>query len=98
MIDPKDKSKYEILYMYPCLSTGWEMDNEGYIVRRLSDDKVIVMESSHGQFYEMESDKAISTLNNWIIEYSSILDRVRKAVKTFATESRNKRDNGTGKV
>lgn len=98
MIDPKDKSKYEILYMYPCLSAGWEMDNEGYIVRRLADEKVIVIESSHGKFYELESDKAISTLNNWIIEYSNILDRVRNAVKTFANESRKRRDNRVRKV
>ena len=67
--------KYELLFTFPCLYPGWEVDYEGYVIK---DEKgrIGIITTDHGQLSSPRFgdeaqkiiDEKISEHNKWISE------------------------------
>ncbi len=65
----------EVLFTFPVLYTGWELDEKGYVVKAPDDSTLLVM-SSHGRFYVAEANE----LREKLAEYETAILASRKAL------------------
>jgi hypothetical protein len=87
-----DNVKYPIVLAFDVLHKGWEMDDEGYIIK-MGDEYRFVW-SDHGtyslmdntQFRDTDLDSAqdIGILSNFISQYSSVINDMQSAIKLLS--------------
>lgn len=71
-----DKTYGEIVFEFPVLHTGWELDDKGYVVRDEGGDLCLVL-TNHGRPYPAE----VGELEKKIAEYTEAITKTREALK-----------------
>ena len=70
-----DSKTYEIVHTFPVLHIGWEMDNEGLIVKR--NNKTYLVLSNHGGYYLAKNNE----LEDKVKEYREAINLSSQALK-----------------
>jgi len=67
----------KIIYKFPILHTGWDMDGCGYIVTNGQQNKIIL--TNHSKPYEAGSDE----LRSKIEHYKHVIEETNEALKVL---------------
>lgn len=71
----------QVLYKATIMHTGWEMDNEAWLVE-LKDERKVVLTTNHGGICEMSIDEALYK----VAETFSSIESIRKLIELWPKE------------
>lgn len=75
----------EVLFEFPVLYAGWEMDDKGYVVQA-NDGTVMLVMSSHGRLAVADA----ADIEEKITEYQTAIDASRKALSLLGSAQNEK--------
>lgn len=79
-----DGIEYPILYDFEVLHSGWELDNEAFIIKFNGENRLVW--SNHNNLYLVDKTEDRTLLDTFIHDYNNAIDSTKTALDKLEEE------------